>query len=126
MQRIQRALFWTIMLSETMHVFCCVLPIVVSILSLLAGMGLMSVLPTGLMGFHEFMHDYEWPLITTSGIILALGWGLQVLSRGLDCHNTGCEHGPCSSKKVKSFVVLKVATVLFLVNTSVYLFIHAG
>ena len=102
------------------------LPVVVSILSLLAGMGLMSVLPSGLMGFHDFMHAYEAPFIASSGIVLAVGWGLQMLSRKLDCHDTGCAHGPCSPKKVKSIFVLKVATGLFLANTSVYLLLHAG
>lgn len=124
MHRIKHGLSWAIILSETSHVFCCVLPTVVSILSLLAGVGLVSALPAGLLAFHEALHHWEIPLIAFSGIVLALGWGLHVISMRIDCHDTGCGHGPCAPQKNSATTVLKIATALFAINTLVYLIFH--
>lgn len=124
MQRIRSAMSWAILVSETSHVFCCVIPSIVSLLSLLTGMGLMSALPVGLLGFHEFMHAYEVPMIAVSGIILAAGWGLHALSQRLDCRGTGCCHEPCAPKKSKDSKMLRFATVLYAVNLLVYFMFH--
>ena len=44
MQKIQKAMFWTIVVSESTHVFCCVLPTLVSVISLVMGVGALSFL----------------------------------------------------------------------------------
>lgn len=124
MERLQKALFWTVIASETSHVFCCVLPTLISIVNLLAGMGLVSVLPADILNLHELMHDYERPVIIVSGVLLALGWFIQTLSLRIDCHDTGCVHEPCTPAKRKASLILKIATALFVFNTAVYLFIH--
>ncbi len=126
MQRIQKAIYWAILTSETSHVFCCVLPTVLSLLSLLAGIGMVTVLPAGLLEFHEIMHRWEVPMIAASGVILLLGWGLNAWSRRLDCHDTGCCHEPCGPKKNHAFKVLVAASILFVFNVTVYALFHAG
>lgn len=126
MQRINKALGWAILASETSHVFCCVLPTLAGVFSLLSGLGVVGVLPAGIMSFHEMMHEWEIPMIVASGVILALGWGLYAVSLRLDCHDTGCHHGACAPKKNKTALILKAASVLFVVNTVIYLTFHYG
>lgn len=126
MEKLKSAIFWAVLVSETGHVFCCVVPAVVSILSILSGLGLLSVLPPGLLAFHEFMHDKEVPVIAFSAFILMLGWGLHALSLKLDCHDTGCHHGACAPKKNRTSKLLWAATALFVVNLAIYLIFHAG
>jgi hypothetical protein len=126
MQRIQKALGWAILASETSHVFCCVLPTLAGLFSLLSGLGVIGVLPAGIMEFHHIMHRWEIPMIVASGVILALGWVLYVISQRIDCHDTGCIHGACAPKKNRTAKILKIATVLFVVNTSIWLSFHAG
>ena len=123
-EKVQKALGWAIILSETSHVFCCALPVIVSTLSLLSVIGVISAAPAVLTSFHEVMHDYEMPLIIFSAVILALGWGLHFISRKLDCHSTGCCDEPCEPKKDKTSRILKIATGLFLFNLIVYTAIH--
>ena len=124
MQRVQKALGWAILASETSHVFCCVLPTLAGVLSLLSGIGVIGVLPAGIIEFHDIMHSWEVPMIIASGVILALGWGLYTISKRMDCHDTGCHHGACAPKKDRTAVILKAASVLFVVNTIIYLTFH--
>lgn len=124
MERIQKALGWAILASETSHVFCCVLPTMVGVFSLLSGLGVIGILPAGIMEFHELMHHWEIPMIFASGGILALGWALYAVSRKIDCHDTGCHHGDCAPKKNRTAMILKAASVLFVVNTTIYLAFH--
>ena len=124
MDRVQNSLATAVLVSETMHIFCCVLPIVFSLASLMAGLGLIGVMPSFLLEWHELMHSWEIPMIITSGVILAVGWGIYSISRKLNCRDTGCHHEPCEPRKDKANSILKIATVLFLINVSVYTFIH--
>lgn len=124
MERLQKALIWAAAVSEISHVFCCVLPTIASLLSLLAGLGLITVLPAGFMVLHELIHQYEVPVIIFSGMMLLLGWGLHGLSVRLDCRNTGCCHEPCKPAKRKASKILLIATGLFLLNLTVYAAVH--
>ncbi|MGQ0526659.1 MAG: hypothetical protein ACT4OY_01290 [Alphaproteobacteria bacterium] len=126
MKKLQKTLVWGVVASESMHVFCCVLPTIFSLLSLFAGLGLMSAMPVGLMHLHDLLHRWELPMIIVSGAILALGWALYRYSKKVDCHDTGCCHGPCGPKKNKVGLVLKAATLLFIINISVYGVFHRG
>lgn len=90
----------------------------------MAGLGLVSALPAGYVEFHDFMHIWELPMIVASGALLALGWGLYIYSKRVNCHDTGCSHGPCGPKKDKSRLILIVASALFFVNIGVYSVIH--
>ena len=126
MQRLQKALYMAIIASETSHVFCCVLPTIFSIVSLMAGVGLVSTMPGWLAGIHAELHHWELPLIAMSGAVVVLGWALYAYSRKIDCHNTGCHHGACEPRKKTASNILKIATILFVVNTAVYLVFHRG
>ena len=126
MKKIQNTLNVAVILSEASHVFCCVLPTIFSVISLLAGLGMVTAVPLWLQGVHEAIHSWEVPLIVASGTIVALGWALHIYSNKIDCHDTGCGHGPCEPTKKKTHRILQIATVLFLVNVSVYMVFHRG
>jgi len=125
MQRLQKFLNVSILATEASHIFCCALPTLFSILSLLAGIGIISAVPAGIMFMHDIMHDWEIPIIVFSGLMIALGWALHDYSKRLDCRGSGCAHEPCEPKKNRSAKILKIATVLFLVNIVIYFGFHA-
>lgn len=126
MKRTRTLLNGMVVLSEVSHVFCCVLPTLFSIFGILVGLGVAGAMPLWLGGLHETMHDWELPVIAASGVILALGWTLHVVSERMDCHDHGCHHPPCEPKKKSSTTILKVATILFVANISVFLIFHKG
>ncbi|MCK6418167.1 MAG: hypothetical protein L6Q57_04420 [Alphaproteobacteria bacterium] len=122
----KKAILWAVILSETSHIFCCVLPTLFSVLSLLAGLGMVSLMPPVFVEMHEMLHAYEVPIIAASGLVLLLGWVLHRHAQKVDCHDTGCHHGPCGTQKGLSHRILLIATLLFVVNVSVYLIFHRG
>lgn len=126
MDRVQKSLGIALILSETSHVFCCVLPTLFSILSLAAGLGMITAMPSGLAEFHHMMHKYEVPMISLSGLIVLAGWGIHHTAVKLDCHDTGCVHEPCGPRKRKAGKVLRVATTLFFFNITIWLVFHQG
>ncbi|MDB5492011.1 MAG: putative rane protein [Micavibrio sp.] len=129
MQRIQKALFWSIVASESTHVFCCVLPTLVSVISLVAGMSALSFLPGFVLTIHETLHAYEVPTIFFSGLMLAIGWALQGYSKRLDCgtaEDSCCSHEPCAPRKDHTFKIMIGATALFAFNVGVYFVFHYG
>lgn len=122
----EKRLYWAILLSETSHVFCCVLPTLFSLLSMLAGVGLMATVPGWLVSFHEVMHGWEVPMIIVSAVVVALGWGLYFYSKKIDCHDTGCCHEPCGPRKKAANKILVAASILLVFNVSIYFGIHRG
>ena len=52
MQDIQRFVDWMGMSAQLVHIFCCGLPALFSILGLLSGVGLIVTLPVGLEELH--------------------------------------------------------------------------
>jgi len=123
-KKMQRVTSWFVVLSEVSHVFCCVIPSIFSILTILAGMGAMSALPLWMVGAHDAIHGWELTIIITSGVILAFGWLLQIISKRIDCHDTGCVHEPCGKKKKSTTTILKIATALFIINITIYVTVH--
>jgi hypothetical protein len=117
---------WLVIASEVSHVFCCVLPSLFSVLTILIGMGVLGAMPLWMDGFHDIMHNYEIPLMAMSGTVVLLGWALHFVAKRIDCRDTGCSHGGCSSSKRKSLRILKIATVLFVVNVAIYATLHKG
>ena len=121
----QKKLFWAILISEASHIFCCVLPTIFSVISVLVGLGIVATMPGWLAGFHDLMHGWEMPMIMLSAGVVALGWGVHFYSLKYDCHDVGdCHHGPCGPKKRRASKILIAATVLLLVNVSVYFGVH--
>lgn len=126
MERMQKSIFWAIIVTETSHLFCCVLPTLFSLLSFLAGVGLITAMPAGLAELHHFIHRWEIPLIIFSGVTIALGWAIDMMGQRVDCHDTGCVHEPCGTRKNKAHKVLIVASVLFAFNIVIYFAFHQG
>ncbi len=126
MDKLKKKMYWALIASETTHVFCCVLPVLFSVISLLTGFGLIAVMPGWLEGVHDLMHGWELPVIAVSGVILAFGWFLEEYSRRIDCHDTGCQHGKCDPRKDRAKAILKIATVLFVFNVLIYIGFHRG
>ncbi|MGH1399349.1 MAG: hypothetical protein ACRBCT_09060 [Alphaproteobacteria bacterium] len=124
MQKIQKTVNIAVLAAETSHIFCCVLPTVVSVMSLLAGVGLIGSMPVSLLWLHDVLHDWEVPIIIGSGVVLALAWALHFYAKRFDCADAGCCSEPCAPKKNSASRLLIVASVLFVVNVSVYMFVH--
>jgi len=123
-EKIRKPLIWAVVLSETSHVFCCVLPTIVSLAGLLTSAGMVIALPGFMIELHDFMHDWEVHMIVISGAILLLGWLAVWHSERIDCHHSGCAHGACAPRKKRAHMVLKIATLLFIVNVIIYGFVH--
>lgn len=126
MQKLQKGIVTAILATEASHVFCCVLPTLFSVLSLFAGLGMISAMPGWLVEVHNFLHHWEVPMIAASGMVLMLGWVLFWYSKKVDCHDHGCGHGPCEPKKDRAKIIMKAATILFFVNITVYGVFHRG
>lgn len=126
MQKLQKTIYGAVIASEASHIFCCVLPTVFSALSVLAGLGMISAMPGWMVSIHEVLHGWEVPMIIGSAVVLALGWALYWYSKKMDCADLGDGHEHCESKKDRASLILKIATVLFLVNVTIYTVIHRG
>lgn len=125
MEKIKKSLFVGMIASESIHIFCCVLPTIFSVLSLLAGFGLIATMPGFIEDAHHIIHDYEIFIMSMSCAILIIGWGLYLYSRKINCATDGnCAHKPCGPKKDRTRVFMTIATILFLCNILVYFTIH--
>ncbi len=123
-KKVQNLLSFLALASGAGHIFCCVLPTVLSFTILMVGIGLIGALPIWIENMHETMHYYEMPILVFSAVVLVLGWGAIYLGKKIDCHDTGCQHGPCEPNKNRSVTILKIATCLFLINISAYTVFH--
>jgi hypothetical protein len=127
MSKQQKAILWAIIASESSHIFCCVLPTMFSLMAILANVG-MFAMPASFIFMHGWLHHWEFPIVVVSGLILALGWGLHWHSvRGEECPS-GCKHHMDKTHPTvsKTHMILKIATVLFVINVFVFLFVHRG
>lgn len=124
MQKYHKSIFWAIIASEASHIFCCVLPAVFSILSLLGGLGLIVSMPGWMESLHEVMHRWEVPMIALSVLVIGLGWGLYLYGGDARCADHECSHGSCSSHKKFSKRILLAATVLLVFNLTIYFVFH--
>ncbi|MCB1680685.1 MAG: hypothetical protein H6858_00155 [Rhodospirillales bacterium] len=125
-RKVQGLLNGVVILSEASHIFCCVLPTLFSVMSILVGLGVAGAMPLWLSGIHDMIHVWEVPIIMTSAAVLLIGWSVHYLSRKMDCHDTGCHHPPCEPQKKSAVVILKIATLLFIGNITVFLIFHKG
>ncbi len=123
-QNLQKHLVWAVILSESTHVFCCVFPTIFSVISLLAGLGMVAAMPAFMVGMHDFLHEWELPMIVVSGLVLAIGWAAVLYSDKISCESECCAQSGCAPKKNKAHLVLKIATVLFIFNVLIYLVFH--
>lgn len=129
MQKYKNTALLAILISEASHIFCCVLPTLFSVASLLSGVGLISTLPPAWVHLHEVLHHWEVPMIIFSGVVLALGWGIHYYAEHMgphEQHKHCCDGhcGPAEPKKNKVHFVMKAATILFVVNLAIYFIFH--
>lgn len=126
--KLQRPLLWTVLLAESTHIFCCVLPTVITVLAVLASFGTVAQMPVFLLDIHELLHEYEVPVILFSGSVLLVGWGIYALSRQIECQKSHCEPHEtiCAPAKDHTRWVLVAATILFMINITVYVTLHRG
>lgn len=126
MNKMHKTLFWSVLVSEIGHVFCCVLPVLLSLLSLFSVFGTMSLVPGIIWDTHHFMHQWELLIISLSAVFLAIGWAiaLYLQKEAQETHNH-CTENHCAGTAVKrTKLVLWVATGLFAFNFSLYAMVH--
>lgn len=122
-ENVKKSMLGFVVLSELGHLFCCVLPVLFSLIGIIAGFG---VIPSWIISTHDAMHHYELAIIVFSGVMLTLGWAAYWYSQRIDCHDTGCHHPPCDKKKDWNKLVLQIAVVLFVFNLLIYAGVHRG
>ncbi len=122
----RKGILYSVIASEGIHIFCCVLPTLFSILSLLAGMGLIAAMPGFIDELHHAIHDYEITMIITSAAVLVIGWALYGFAQRLNCSEEAptCCHEPCAPQKDRTKAVMIIATLLFAINVTVYFSLH--
>lgn len=125
MQNLNRYVPFVSVASEITHLFCCGLPMIFSLLSLLTSLGFMVSMPASMDYLHHAMHDYEIPIMVLSAILISLGWVLHIIAQKIDCRKQGeCSHEPCATKKKRSNKILLIATCLFIINLTGYFVFH--
>lgn len=122
--KVHHVVSWVALLSAFSHVFCCGLPTLVGILSLLTSFGTFSTLLPGFNALHNLLSQYEMALIVFSVAVLMVGWGVQLHADHVDCHDSGCCHPPCDPKKISARRLLWLATVVFILNTGLAVAFH--
>lgn len=122
--KIQKRVLWTVIVTECSHIFCCVLPMLFSVISLLSTFGLVVSMPGWLESLHDVMHNWELPMIIFSSVVIAIGWGVYIYSKKINCHDTGCEHEPCGQKKDTAKLILITASILLAFNVIIYFGFH--
>ena len=109
-----------VVLTGLSHIFCCGLPVLVSVLGVSSALGVVGVTTV----WEDYLHEWETEILVFSGIMLLVGIFLQFISYKLDCiENAGCQHEPCQPKKKTWFYILLAAVVVYLINVSVF-FLH--
>ncbi len=124
MQKLEKVINYTALATEASHIFCCVLPTIFSLLSLLVGLGVIGAVPPGIDFMHDLIHDWEIPIIIASGLVIFVGWLLHDYAQKIDCESMGPDHEICAPRKKSAEKILKIATFLFVVNVSIYFLVH--
>lgn len=103
------------------HVFCCGLPLMLSILGIFSAATSYSLETiTGITAVDEYE---DFALYFATGIIVFSGL-LQWVSARLDCHNTGCVHGSCSPAKRRSRRLFILSIALYAMSMFMHFMAH--
>lgn len=113
--------FYLVLVTCFMHVFCCGLPLLLSLGSIAAVLG-----SSGGEWLHpDWIEPYETALIIASGALLFITGAAQFIASRINCRTDGdCHHAPCDSKKRLAQRLYWVAVVLFAVNLGVTFLTH--
>ena len=101
------------------HVFCCVLPAVLSILSISTVFGAST---TTVLNF-EWFEAIEEQVLIFSGVVLFISGLAQLVSWRVKCNASVCCHEPCEKRKNWAMRLFIFATVIYLFNLIVLLFL---
>ena len=126
MQKLQTTIFYSILASEAGHVFCCVIPTVLSLLALAASYGIIITVPGFVFSIHKYMHEWEQLVIILSGLLLVFGWALFMLNKRIESRHDCCSKSKCETKTNKAQIVMVIASALFIVNVTAYTFLHGS
>ncbi len=100
-----------------MHVLCCGLPLILSISSLAALLGVSGADVAN----HAWFEPYEAPIMIIAGALLLLCALSVGISKIIDCRKDGaCEHAPCDKKKDLSVLILGISAVVYSANLALY------
>lgn len=104
-----------------MHMLCCGLPIILSLSSFTALLGVNSADIIN----HDWFESYEQPVMIIAGILLLLSIMSVGISKIIDCRKDGaCHHAPCDKKKDASTLIIVVSAFLYAVNLALYILSH--
>jgi hypothetical protein len=106
--------FWMVIFTSVMHLFCCGLPMIMSVSGLVTMVGI-----TGfqLPGFAWFGRNEPYIMVAGGALLLTTGV-IHLLSQRADCRTDGhCVHPPCDTKRDYSQVIFTVAVLLYAGNT---------
>ena len=107
-------------LSLCTHFFCCFLPGVVSVLTLVTVTGAATITMED-FGIPESVHEQ---MIYISALVLVISGFLNYLSWKIDCREVGCVHEPCAPRKSKYFKLYMISVVFFLLNAVIHFTLH--
>ena len=100
-----------------MHVLCCGLPLVMSITSFAALIGLSGADAAN----HTWFEPYETPIMIIAGLLLLFSAGVVGVSKIINCRKQGaCVHEPCDKKKDFTSLVLGISALVYIVNIALY------
>lgn len=100
-----------------MHVICCGVPLILSITSLAA---LLGVSGGGIID-HVWFEQYELGLMIMSGVVLLCAVVAHYVSKRINCLEDGvCVHEPCEPKKNMAGRVLLVSSAIYAMNLMLF------
>lgn len=104
---------YVIICSALMHIFCCGIPLLLSVTSLVNIVGISS-LSIFEVDWFEAIESY---IVLFSGVLLITTIAINQFSKKINCIESGaCEHKPCDEKKHHSSYVLNIAIILYALN----------
>jgi hypothetical protein len=102
------------------HFFCCFLPGVISLITLITLSGA-TVITMEDFGIPEYVHE---KMIYISFVVLIVSGLANIVSYKIDCREMGCVHGACAPKKSKYFKLYAYSVVFFLLNAVIHFTLH--
>lgn len=114
--------FFFVIVSCFMHIFCCGLPLLLSVASLATILGISGA---EVLQISWFVGSMKAQILIISGAVLAASLIVQWFASRVDCHTDGhCTHAPCDKKKKFSERMFMVAVCLYGINLLVFFIFH--
>ena len=116
---VQKVFSGLVICSALMHIFCCGIPLLLSIGSVSAVIGINSAELVGV----EWFEAIETELFIASGALLLITGVFQIIRRQINCRTDGeCTHEPCETKKDYAHKIFLMACALYSINLIIMLF----